>query len=32
MCLFEAADMQVVKAVNGAAHIPFSRISERRST
>lgn len=28
MCLFEAADPQVVKAVNEAAHIPFSRISE----
>ncbi|HEY8863672.1 MAG TPA: nickel-binding protein [Candidatus Dormibacteraeota bacterium] len=28
MCLFEAADPQLVKEVNEAAHIPFSRISE----
>lgn len=28
MCLFEAADPQLVKDVNEAAHIPFSRISE----
>jgi hypothetical protein len=28
MCLFEAADPQVVKDVNVAAQIPFSRISE----
>ena len=28
MCLFEAADPQVVKEVNEAAQIPFTRISE----
>jgi len=28
MCLFEAADPQLVKDVNEAAQIPFSRISE----
>lgn len=28
MCLFEAADPQLVKEVNEAAQIPFSRISE----
>jgi uncharacterized protein DUF4242 len=28
MCLFEAADPQLVKEVNEAAKIPFSRISE----
>ncbi len=28
MCLFEAADSQLVQEVNEAAHIPFSRISE----
>lgn len=28
MCLFEAADSELVKDVNEAANIPFSRISE----
>ncbi len=28
MCLFEAADQKLVKEVNEAAQIPFSRISE----
>jgi hypothetical protein len=28
MCLFEAADPELVKDVNEAAQIPFSRISE----
>jgi uncharacterized protein DUF4242 len=28
MCLFEAADPELVKDVNQAAQIPFSRISE----
>jgi hypothetical protein len=28
MCLFEAADPQLVKDVNEAAQIPFSRITE----
>jgi hypothetical protein len=28
MCLFEAADPQLVKDVNKAAQIPFTRISE----
>ena len=28
MCLFEAADPQLVKEVNEAAQIPFTRISE----
>ncbi len=28
MCLFEAADRQLVKEVNEAAQIPFTRISE----
>ena len=28
MCLFEAADPQLVKEVNEAAKIPFTRISE----
>jgi len=28
MCLFEAADPQLVKDVNEAAQIPFTRISE----
>ena len=28
MCLFEAADPQLVKEVNEVAQIPFSRISE----
>jgi hypothetical protein len=28
MCLFEAADSQLVQEVNEAAQIPFSRISE----
>lgn len=28
MCLFEADDPQVVKDVNEAAQIPFSRITE----
>lgn len=28
MCLFEAADARLVKDVNEAAQIPFSRISE----
>ena len=28
MCLFEAADAQVVKEVNEEANIPFSRITE----
>jgi hypothetical protein len=28
MCLFEAANPQLVKEVNEAAAIPFSRISE----
>jgi hypothetical protein len=28
MCLFESADPQLVKEVNEAAKIPYSRISE----
>jgi Protein of unknown function (DUF4242) len=28
MCLFEAADQQLVKDVNEAAQIPFTRVSE----
>lgn len=28
MCLFEAADAQIVRDVNEAAHIPFSRVVE----
>ncbi len=28
MCLFEAADAQLVRDVNEAAHIPFSRVVE----